>query len=89
MSDEPILFSRSIFGGKKTSDVKARITDETKFALQRRCNELGMTESEYVDKLINISLFGLDHVVTSERERTKKVAGLWTQVGTNETNNND
>lgn len=84
MSDE-VLFSRSIFGGKKTSDVKARITDETKLALQRRCNELGMTESEYVDKLINISLFGLDHVVASERERTQKVAGLWTQSGPNET----
>lgn len=88
MSDK-IMFSRSIFGGKKSSDVKARITDETKFALQRRCNELGMTESEYVDKLICISLFGLDHVVASERERTTKVAGLWTQTDPNETGCND
>lgn len=75
--DEVPMFARSAVGGKKSSEAKARITDETKFALQRRCAELGMTESDYIDKLLCVSLFGFDAVLKAERERTAKVVGLW------------
>ncbi len=75
------MFSRSPMGGKRSSDVKARVADETKFALQRRCAELGITESDYIDRLLLVSLFGLDAVVQMEREKTEKVAGMWNKVG--------
>ena len=78
--DELPMFSRSPIGGKRSSDVKARVADETKFALQRRCAELGITESDYIDRLLLVSLFGLDAVVQMEREKTEKVAGMWNKV---------
>lgn len=68
-------------GGKRSSDVKARVADETKFALQRRCAELGLTESDYIDRLLCVSLFGFDAVLDAEREKTQKVAGLWNKPG--------
>lgn len=71
------MFSRSVVGGKKTSEVKARITDETKFALQRRCAELGITESDYIDRLLCVSLFGFNAVLKAEHEKTEKIVGLW------------
>lgn len=77
MDDDLPMFARSAVGGKKTSEVKARITDETKFALQRRCAELGITESDYIDRLLCVSLFGFDAVLKAEREKTEKIVGLW------------
>lgn len=74
---DDVHFARSAIGGKKTAEIKARTSDELKFALQRRCHELGMTESEYIDRLVAVSLFGIEHVNTVEQERTKRVAGLW------------
>jgi hypothetical protein len=75
--DETPAFGRSMLGSKKTSDVKARITDESKFALQRRCHELGVSESEYVSHLIEVSLFGLDHVEMMRREQLNAVVALF------------
>lgn len=78
MSDDDFpMFARSSVGGKKSSEVKARVSDETKFALQRRCAELGITESDYIDRLLCVSLFGFDAVLKAEREKTEKIAGLW------------
>ena len=77
------LFSRTPIGGKRSSDVKARVSDETKFALQKRCAELGITESDYIDRLLLVSLFGFESVVQMEREKTEKVAGMWNKVGPN------
>jgi hypothetical protein len=67
-------------GGKRSSDVKTRVADETKFALQRRCAELRLTESDYIDRLLCVSLFGFDAVLDAEREKTQKVAGLWNKL---------
>ena len=81
MSNNLPVFSRTIVGGKRSSDVKARVADETKFALQRRCAELGLTESDYIDRLLCVSLFGFDAVLAAEREKTHKVAGMWNKAG--------
>lgn len=69
-------FARSVVGGKRNSKAEARITDETKEDLRRRCNELGMTESDYIDRLICVSLYGIDHVLNLEQQRTRMVVGL-------------
>lgn len=77
-----VYFARAAIGGKKTAEVKARTSDELKFALQRRCHQLGVTESEYIDRLLAISLFGIEHVNSLEQERTRAVAGRWLEGGT-------
>ncbi len=80
------MFSRSSLGGKKSSDVKARITDETKFALQKRCAELGITESDYIDRLLCVSLFGIEQVIKAEKTKTEGIVGklqsMWNKPGT-------
>lgn len=75
-NDAP-AFGRSMLGGKKTADVKARITDETKFELQRRCHRLGVSESEYVSHLIEVSLFGLEHVEMVRRQQLAAVVEMF------------
>ena len=75
-------FARAAIGGKKTAEIKARTSDEVKLTLARRCHELGMTESEYIDRLVAMSLFGVEHVISVEQQRTKAVAGLWPVGGT-------
>lgn len=70
-------FARAAIGGKKTAEIKARTSDEIKFALQHRRHQLNMTESEYIDRLVAMSLFGVEHVLSVEQQRTKLVAGLW------------
>lgn len=80
--EEPILYARSAMRGKRTSDVKARVTDEVKFELQRRCAELQITESDYIDRLLSVSLFGLERVLELEEEKTTKIIGLWHKLTT-------
>ena len=75
MSDATML-SRSLAGGKRTAKVEGRVTDETKFALQRRCHEIGVSESDYIDRLVLVSLHGLEHVSSLEQERLRRVCGL-------------
>lgn len=85
MNDNPI-FSRSPMPGKRSSEVKARVTDELKFDLARKCHELGITESDYIDRLLCVSLYGLDHVLELDRQKTTGIMGklhdLWHKVGT-------
>lgn len=73
--DEVPAFARSV-GGKRSARIEARVTDELKMDLARKCHELGMTESEFIDRLVAISLYGLDHVLSIERRRTELVCGL-------------
>jgi len=75
-------FARSTMGPKRTSKIEARVADDTKFALARRVHELGMTESDFLDKLVCCTLFGVDHVVSIEQERIRQVMGLSAQVQT-------
>lgn len=44
--------------------------------LEQRCHTLGMTTSDYIERLLAVSLYGMDHVLSVERDRTKKVIGL-------------
>lgn len=85
MKDETLL-SRSPMPGKRSSEVKARVTDELKFDLARKCHELGITESDYIDRLLCVSLYGLDHVMELDRKKTTSIMGklsdLWHKVGT-------
>lgn len=74
-ADSPLAFARSALGGKRSARVEARVTDETKFALARRCHEIGITESDYVATLVETSLFGEDHVRTVQEQRLKAVCG--------------
>jgi hypothetical protein len=80
-SQRDVLFARSSVGGKKFSFVKGRVSDELKADLARKCHELDVGESEYIERLLAISLYGFDHVVNLERDRTRRVVGLWSERG--------
>lgn len=70
------VFARSLTGGKRTNRAEARITDELKIDLQRKCHELSMTESDYIDRLLSIALYGFEHVRSMELTRLEQVCGL-------------
>jgi hypothetical protein len=74
-SDTP-MFARSFGGQKRSSKIEARVTDELKFALQKRCHELIMTESDYLDCLVTLAIFGVEHVRNIEQKRLEMVSGL-------------
>jgi len=35
-----------------------------------------MTESQFLERLVEVSLYGAEHVLSVERERTARVCGL-------------
>lgn len=76
MFDTPMFARATVSGTKRSSRVETRVTDETKFELARKCHELGMTESQFVERLVEVSLYGAEHVLSVERERTARVCGL-------------
>lgn len=69
-------FSRSCIGGKRSARIEARVTDEMKFDADKKAHELGMSTSDYLERLLAVALYGFDHVLNVERERTKQVCGL-------------
>lgn len=76
MHDTPMFARTTIAGTKRTARIEARVTDETKNDLVRRCHELGMNESQFLELLVEANLYGIDHLLSMERERIKKVCGL-------------
>lgn len=74
--DDLPMFARAVLGGKRTEKIEGRVTPELKFAWQRHCHALGMTESDCIDRLVSVALFGEEHVNSFEAERTRKVIGL-------------
>ena len=68
--------------GKRSARVEARVTDELKFDLQRRCAELGITESDYIDRLLCVSLYGPDAVRDMEEQKTHMIMGWWDKLTT-------
>lgn len=76
IDQDAAMFSRSPMGGKRTAKAEARITEDTKEALRRKCHELDMSESDYIDRLLCASLYGVDHVLNIEKQRTFMVCGL-------------
>lgn len=71
------LFSRSIMGGKKNSKLEARITDELKESVRRRWSDRGFSsESEYLEMLVMVDVFGREHVSMMHTQRLRMVCGL-------------
>ncbi|WP_225784692.1 hypothetical protein [Xenophilus sp. Marseille-Q4582] len=69
-------FARSILGGKKTSKLEARISDEVKEAVRRRWVDLGFgSESEYLETLVTVDVFGKAHVRMVQERRLAMVGG--------------
>ena len=75
MTDDIPMFARSFSGAKRSARVEARVTDETKFDLAKRCHEIGITESDYVQQLIEVCLYGFEHVTSVQSSRLRLVCG--------------
>jgi phosphohistidine phosphatase SixA len=71
-------FSRSPLGGKKSAVLSIRVTDEHKMDIERKAHEVGMSASEWAEKVLAVAAYGFDAVVESERLRTEKVCALFT-----------
>ena len=69
-------FARTATGEKRSAKVEARVTDSLKFDLQRMCHELGMTESDFIDRLVQVRVYGVEHVQSMELKRIEIVCGL-------------
>jgi hypothetical protein len=55
--------------------VKALVSLDTKAALQKRCMEIGITESEFAAILIEAAVHGREHVHSVQRARIDGVLG--------------
>lgn len=79
--------ARSSLGGKKTAFLKAACSEELKELMLRKLQimrtETGRTvsESEYIERVVAISLLGFDHVQRIEQEQLEKLAGHWSNLG--------
>lgn len=73
-------FARSMFG-KCDSEIKVRITTESKFKLSSVAHSLGMTESEFVRELIDARVWGADHMQKVAQARVLMVAGTLATQG--------
>lgn len=71
------MFARSILGGKKTSKLEARVSDELKEGVRRRWVDLQFSsESEYLEYLASVDCFGKGHVRSLLERRIELVSGL-------------
>jgi len=68
-------FSRHNFTGKRTEKVTACLHFETKSDLDRKCHELGISASEYIAHLIEVTLYGSEHVLMVHQSRISGVFG--------------
>lgn len=83
LGDDQAMFSRSMFG-KCDSEVKVRIPTETKHRLQSVSHTLGLTESEFVRQLIELRIFGNEHVQKVAQARILAVGGTLVTTATAE-----
>jgi hypothetical protein len=68
------LFARAVIGGKKSAKVDARVSDELKEGMLRRRIELGFrSESEYVDYVLSVDVFGAEHLQMVHESRLRAV----------------
>lgn len=75
-------FARSVMRGKRSARVEARVTEDLKFDLQRKCAELAITESDYIDRLLCVSLYGPEAVLEMEQQKTHMIMGGWDKLTT-------
>lgn len=82
--DEPAFSraERSSLFGKRTEDVRTRVSPFTKEKLCALWRALGYrTESEFIAELIEIRVHGLRHVETLHGARVRAVAGIGKEKG--------
>lgn len=78
--------ARACIGGKKTAVIKIACSEELKEMLLRKLQvmrlESGRTvsESEYGETIMAISLLGYEHVKIEQQNQLEKLAGSWTKV---------
>lgn len=81
------MLARASLGGKKTAWLKAAVSEELKELMVRKLQlmraETGRTvsESEYVERVVAISLLGFEHVQMIEQEQLRRLAGHWSNLG--------
>jgi len=69
--------SKSVVGGKKIEKIEARISYELKEALRRKWVDAGFaSESEFLEMLIAVNVFGPAHVHSLLANRIHAVGGL-------------
>lgn len=84
---EMTMLARSSMGGKKTAFLKAACSEELKDAVARKLAvmraETGRTvsESEFIERVVAIALFGYEHVAMVEQEQLRRMAGHWSNLG--------
>ncbi|MFP4895160.1 hypothetical protein [Paraburkholderia sp. EG304] len=62
--------------GKLTAEVKTKIPEDEKEALERIAFEAGLNVAEFLREMIMIRIHGRDHVVRLHRARLNVVAGI-------------
>lgn len=71
------VFARAIIGGKKTEKLEARCSGELKEAVRRKWHDDGFSsESEWLEMLAAVAVFGYDHILSVQEERLKRVSFL-------------
>ena len=80
-NDDDIRLSRALIGGKKIDKIEARVSYELKEALRRKWVDEGFnSESEYLEMLVSVNVFGADHV-QSVLDRRLRAVGLVSDKG--------
>ena len=71
------MFARAILGWKKTEKAEARISYELKEDSRRKWMDDGFSsESEYIDFLMSVDVYGKDHVRSLIERRFSRVFSL-------------
>lgn len=84
---ELAMLARSSMGGKKTAFLKAACSEELKEAVARKLAVIRadsgrtVSESEFIERVVAIALFGYAHVEMVEQEQLRRVAGHWSNLG--------
>lgn len=71
------MFSRSVLGGKKSSKLEARVSDELKEAVRRKWVDMGFSsEAELIEYAMTVMCFGKEHVRSFHDRRLDMVGTL-------------
>lgn len=77
MDQEEVRLSRAIIGGKKIERMEARVSYELKEAARRRWVDAGYSsEAEYLETLVSVDVFGVDHVRSVMLQRLDAVGAV-------------
>lgn len=77
MDDKELKPSRALIGGKKIERMEVRVSYELKEAARRRWVDAGYSsEAEYLETLVIVDVFGVDHVRSVMLQRLNAVGDL-------------